>query len=286
MKRRKFLKLASLWFPAAPFIAEGQFTFTDGPYLAASAPDANANLLTGLQLALGPGHPGGGTCSGNWGVDYSVNNFGVVCCNTSVTDATGPGNVGTTGAYVGAAWIARKEGRLYLLDDAKLKFGSHQSGTISMWVNLQDNINNTLNSPFYAKWGATNEFFLGIGGTPGQAIWLCVPAGGGGNVTLNVGSGFALNTWYHVVVGYDDSSGMLFQQVNAGTRTTAAITNGIAAGTNQPTVFSYSPNPDSTCSNSLPADANEGQLCFWQRALSTGEVTQLFNGGNGLSLPF
>lgn len=283
MNRRKFLKTAAGIF--IPSICLGQFTYTDIPFLAGK-PDANANLLTGLQLAWGPGSSGSCGNSGPPGIaglgqDYGPNGFTPSCCETT-PNVAGPGNI-VSATDFHSNWVTRKDERVYCASNSKIAFGAGVQGTVICWSNI-NSITNSVNAPVVCKWGSTNEFYLGVSGTS-HWIWLIHDLSNAGQ-TIDAGL-ITASTWYMLAAGYDGTN-QWFQTGSGsslGSRTTNAI-SGIRSDTNPFTAGGYSDATLGACANTLPIDGYAATVLFWNRSLSTTEVAQVFNGGNGLALPF
>jgi len=79
-------------------------------------------------------------------------------------------------------------------------------------------------------------------------------------------------TWHHVVFGFDNNTGLLFLQVDGGTRDTKSISGVRRSGQN----FDV---------GSIPL-AMVDELYLWKRALTSAEVVSLYNGGYGMAYPF
>lgn len=102
--------------------------------------------------------------------------------------------------------------------------------------------------------------------------------GAGGTFgSLSSGVTMSLATWYFVVAGYDASTNKFFISVNDGTVTeSAAVTTQTVNGTNG---FGIGASQGSELWDGLIDEVG-----FWKgRRLSTTEITQLYNSGNGLS---
>lgn len=155
--------------------------------------------------------------------------------------------------------------------------GNNGNLTIAGWVNLTSfNPGGTLitirgpgNSP-YILWS------IGVGSTAAQ-IWtftrgrMCVA-----NDTNSVSSTVSTSTWYHLALTWN------------GTTLTPYV-DGVAKTTSAP-----SGNGDPACGSDITAlgdiDGNNpigiiDEVGFWNRALSSGEISDLYNGGAGLTFP-
>lgn len=87
-------------------------------------------------------------------------------------------------------------------------------------------------------------------------------------------SGYSINTWYHVVIGYDPEASV-FMKINNVAKTAAVY------GT--PTVPHQSADPFLV---GVGATGSLDELAIWDRVLSADEITELYNSGSGTFYPF
>jgi len=199
----------------------------------------------------------------------------------NVNDAHGANTLTNTGP---ASFVAANVGNgvditgastyLSIADNAALSTGDIDF-TIQLWAKF-DNLTATR-----GVLGKCDN--LGIGGDLEYVIYTTDTGfarlrlyNGSSFVTLETTSPLSTATWYHIIGYY-----------NAATNTAGLIVND---GT--PVTGSYSPGPWDT-GNSLyigtdfpsvnPFDGIIDQVGIWKRVLSAAEITQLYNGGNGLS---
>lgn len=86
-------------------------------------------------------------------------------------------------------------------------------------------------------------------------------------------------TWYFIVVCHDSVNNAIKIQVNNGTINSAGTAAGVYSGAAQ---FMLGANSDfGTPSNFM--DGMIDEVGFWKRVLTAGEITQLYNGGAGIS---
>ncbi len=257
MKRRQFLKCAAtgLFVPA---IACGQaFSFRDLPFMQRRSAVGNG-LLNGLVSY--------------WPIDD----------NPDITrDSEDSNTLVVTGGAINAAgglfgngsFGSSGSGRLNLTPaPANLKLGNGASFTFQTWV---------AGANFAAGQGSFGGQYDGT--QPGSS-WLVFASGGGAKVIgfssdstqKNITSAALIadgTTWNHVIVGYDASIKTLFMQVNGAARQTAVATADLPSIA---TAFQM-------C-NDTTGEPFTGGMCqsaFWNRALSTANVTKLYNAGAG-----
>jgi hypothetical protein len=128
----------------------------------------------------------------------------------------------------------------------------------------------------------------GSGGSGVREYYLAYAAGYGFNFSvrnsadttsssaIHAGGGATTATWYFITGVFDAAGPTVHVNRNAGTRTSIAGPAAAYVGTNQVCLGSFS---DGT----LLLNGDLDQVCFWNRAITTGEETTLYNGGAGLS---
>lgn len=101
------------------------------------------------------------------------------------------------------------------------------------------------------------------------------------NLNINFSSEPTLNTFYHFVITYDASASQVELFINNSSQGTATGTlTSIRDGT---APFGLGANP------STPSDYFDGKIDevgIWSRILTTSEISDLYNSGNGLGYPF
>ena len=85
------------------------------------------------------------------------------------------------------------------------------------------------------------------------------------------------NAWNHLVIGYDSSTKTMFGQLNGGTRKTQVIANDV-----NNSAFQYTTG-QLTAQTHFAGAIDE--TAFWNRVLSTTDVSNLYNAGAGLFFP-
>jgi hypothetical protein len=94
--------------------------------------------------------------------------------------------------------------------------------------------------------------------------------------TLSVLAPPSTATWYHIVMGYDDTNHQMFYYLNNGARTNASIT-GIFKATTGTVAFELM----DYASSGGPPDMIMDETGWWRRVLSSTDVALLYNSGAG-----
>lgn len=118
---------------------------------------------------------------------------------------------------------------------------------------------------------ANNAFGLFLG-TDGTGDLVFFGNGGANDLSITTISG---GVWSHVVVTYDGTT--LTAYVNGSSAASALRTLATSAGNT---------NIGRRTDNTASWDGAIDEVGVWSRALTAGEVTQLYNGGVGLQYPF
>lgn len=104
------------------------------------------------------------------------------------------------------------------------------------------------------------------------------------NVTFkdysNSSTTFTTGSWFHVVVTWDGTD--LLGYVNATAQTFTKTTDSAGSQSNSSRVLYLG----STTSATAPYDGIMDEVGLWSRAITSSEVTSLYNGGAGLAYPF
>ena len=98
--------------------------------------------------------------------------------------------------------------------------------------------------------------------------------------TITSSGNLSLSTWYHVVTTYDASANVHALIINDGTPITASYSPG-----SWDTGNSFTIGIDST-SQGHWMDGLVDQVGIWRRVLSSSEITELYNSGNGRSYSY
>lgn len=120
--------------------------------------------------------------------------------------------------------------------------------------------------------GTQLEYMLRVDNATPRAYWGTT----GGSFGSIATSTLSLNTWYFLVWGYDGSTNKFFISLNDGTvAESAVVTTQTVNGSNG---FGMGGNGSD---NSELHGGLIDEVGFWKRRLSSGEITDLYNGGSG-----
>jgi len=158
---------------------------------------------------------------------------------------------------------------------ANLRLGVGASFTCQVWIKpnaVQGNVIATILSQY-----------TGLAGTSAHIAFILA-----GNIKFNgyctdatqqsfvVAANPGNAAWHHLIVGYDSPNKLLFAQLDGATRVTQATTadlNSVAAAFD----FGKSAEDGDECNTAV------NEAGFWNRVLSTTDVTNLYNAGAGLA---
>jgi hypothetical protein len=192
---------------------------------------------------------------------------------TTVNDASGNGYTGTFNGTTGSQWTT---GEI----NYGLSFNGSNNYVSASWNNLTGNAARTIsawfktnntNSANWVSWGTSSTNYLSqIGIYSGGIGYL------GYNNDLTVSAApYADNNWHHLVVTFDGANMVLYidgTSKNTGAKTLATGTSGINIGRAINGTNYYTGNLD--------------EVGIWNRALSQGEITALYNRGSGRQYPY
>lgn len=102
-------------------------------------------------------------------------------------------------------------------------------------------------------------------------------------VNQTTAQAISLSTWAHVVLTYDGSTVSCY--VNAGTPQTVASSGNGGSGGSDSFTIGCDVNTG-TGADQFFYDGMVDEVGIWSRALSSAEVTELYNGGAGIQYPF
>lgn len=150
--------------------------------------------------------------------------------------------------------------------------GAGVSFCCSGWYQVVD----SPNEYWCYKWTGTNtEWHMGPS-TATADPRLTVSDLGGSPVSVTATA--ALTTWTHIAFGFDALAGVIWIQVNGGTRYTQAC-SGVRASNGALFLGGGG-------AGGLGVATGYDEVGFWKRSLSNDEVLSLYNGGIGLPYPF
>jgi hypothetical protein len=222
-----------------------------------------------------------------WKLDESSGN---------IADATGGGWTGTnvntvtfsSGKINNGANFASASSQQFTVSSSFTDLNSNTAFSFSYWMKRTDTSNQFIgtrcNGSAHAQWNIyVNN---GGAGTPNVAFEIS-PINNSSN-QLACAATFANlqdGNWHHVVITYDGSrstSGVTIY-IDGSSRTVTSITNTLS--TNAPTGSSMAIGSRTSTFGSY-YDGSLDEFGIWSRALTSGEVTSLYNSGAGVQYPF
>jgi hypothetical protein len=192
----------------------------------------------------------------------------------TLTDVTGVGS-GTGLVYGTARDLERSNAdRFTRASNSSLEVGDIDF-TLESWVNLESLSRGTIVTK---SDGSNGSYFLVYEtATSRFRLQMCGASGFGSLTNLDASTFGAISTgtWYHVIAWHDSVNNEIGISVNDVADTTAHSTGAFEDGVTALTIGS----------NAF-GDAFDGRISpvrFWKRVLTSGERTQLYNGGAGLT---
>lgn len=155
--------------------------------------------------------------------------------------------------------------------------------SVSLWINCS---NTTSYQGIAGRTDATSvattaEIIRISGTTSGKIEWqVCISPN---PFTAESTTVLSNNTWYHIVGTWDGSSGNLKLYINGSLEKTVTSATGTL---NSPAGINRIFGKYGTYNGGLFYGGKIDEIGYWTRELSSTEVTQLYNGGAGLSYPF
>ncbi len=202
--------------------------------------------------------------------DSSGNSFTLTDIGSTLGSAAGIINLGAMSTGGGGSRVLSHG------DDVKLKAGTGVSWSVSIWIAVNSGAYpGTIASKSYDVFTATaGEWALRVDtGTPGVPMYLTVWDTSGNNTVLTTGVGGS--AMHHVVITFDDSTKLLSIYINAVLNNSATLLNSVNGTTRPFNLF-----------NSDNSPYNIGGVIdecgYWHVALTSAQVTQLYNAGSGL----
>lgn len=194
---------------------------------------------------------------------------------TTVTDATGNNGATNTSATVNVSGKINTAydfsgGASYVLSDSTSGIGNGGEFTLNCWVNL-DTVTDG-DDVIYI--GDTNQGIDVYSGDFGHGYWG-IYVQGIGHAESTVSSSGDIGSWVMVTATYDGTNLILYRngtQIASTTGTSANVDGKIRLATN--------------FGGSQTTDGQMDEVSVWGRALSVGEVVDLYNSDQGLAYPF
>ena len=190
-------------------------------------------------------------------------------------DLTDNNTVGSAAGKIGNAADFEADNSEYLshVDNDDLSTGDIDF-TFSIWFFAEGYNNFPMLIRKADSAGREYALFYNTGGVFG--LTFGVFSAGGTQTDVNAGN-LSTGQWYHIVCGHDSVNNELFLYIDNGTPFTASHSAGVrSTGTGD---FQIGASTD----QSLYWDGLIDEVGFWKRRLTTDEIAQLYNSGNGLS---
>lgn len=223
-----------------------------------------------------------------WNMDEaSGNRADSVGSNTLVDNNT---VTSASGVISNAASFASASSEfLNVTDNASISFST--SFSVSAWIRQDTTV--ALNRCFFSKWntstGTASEFICRTLGSGSEIRVFIANASndGGANAGDTTDASMVADTFYHLGVVYDGSltgnSNRLKIYLN-GTQKTLSFTGTIAASLPSTSADLWF-GAEST-SAGRPLNGKLDEVGLWNIALTSGQITRLYNGGAGCAYPF
>lgn len=144
------------------------------------------------------------------------------------------------------------------------------SGDTQSIIRLSENTNKTDVSIRYINTGGTYTLEFGRGKN-----------GVGDNTIVRTGQ-LTTDVWYHAVLSYNATT--LYGYFN-GTEVSNTSASGSGSGAN-PNYLTVGGHYNSALSYFFPFKGLADEIGIWTRGITSGEVTELYNGGSGVQYPF
>jgi len=149
------------------------------------------------------------------------------------------------------------------------------AGTFSWWFNYTSVLGNQGRMINKTHAAVSDVIVFDISGTPTPGL-LEVTIHDVGGLNANATT-LSTGTWYFYAVTWDGSHVIVYKNGAVETNNTNAVTMNADA-----TVFSIGGTPVNTAGINGTVD----EIGFWSRALTSTEISRLYNGGAGLTYPF
>jgi len=184
--------------------------------------------------------------------------------------ASGTGRVGQGADFEGSS-LAR-------LDAFVFPSPGDTDFTFACWVKLESKIGSGNDAIFCKHTGSSGEYFLDRGATADRFRWTVYSSSGFvGATTINANTlgSPSIGVWYLIIVDHDSVANTISIQVNNGTIDSTAYSAGVYSTTGALKIGADT--------FGAVLDGVIDQMGYWARTLTTGERTQLYNGGAGLA---
>jgi hypothetical protein len=200
--------------------------------------------------------------------------------NTLTDNNTVTQNAGKVGNA--AQFTSANSESLSHTDNTSLSTGDIQF-TFATWVNFDTAPPAAQAVAVFSKWegvGNNREYALDWAQASNRFRWIVDSTGTGATVLSadNFGAP-STATWYFIVVTHDSVANTITIRVNNGTADSSAYSAGVFDGAANFNIGRFATGGG----GEEFLDGKVDQLCFWKRILTAAEMTQMYNGGAGLS---
>lgn len=208
---------------------------------------------------------------------------------SSVADATGHGYDLTlngsptwdSSGLIGEAVKYSGSGQNAQGPTGQLSYVGASALTISAWVRA-DGVNGYPAKPF-VRWdsGSTSPFLLALRTDSTSGFTATIQTAAGAKNVTATGAAPTIGQWYHIVVVFDGTSVVIYRDG------TAFSGSSFAATTISKTIYgSQSLIMGANAATGASTTCSVDEVGIWSRALSAGEVAELYNSGAGKTYPF
>jgi hypothetical protein len=156
--------------------------------------------------------------------------------------------------------------------------------SFSFWIKYEELPSSGQDDGWMGKWSSTgNQRSFAIGGYNNagtQQAYFLVTGDGSSNVGSFSNSGISAGNWYHIVAIYSPSSYLdLYVNDTRIQNVTSSVPASIFNSTAEFRIADY-------VTATTTFDGVIDEVGYWSRAITSAEVTELYNGGAGLAYPF
>lgn len=156
--------------------------------------------------------------------------------------------------------------------------------SFSLWINYEELPGAAQDDGILGKWNSTGNqrsyAIAGFNNAGTHQLAFFVSPDGVNNFGAFVNSGVSISTWYHLVGIFTPSTSIeLYLNNTRIQNTTASVPASAFGSTAEFRLGDY-------VSATSPFDGLIDEVGFWDRALTSAEVTELYNAGAGLAYPF
>lgn len=189
--------------------------------------------------------------------------------NSGTHDLTDSGSTGSRTAKIGDGADLAGSTQLYHADHAD--FTPAGAWAFTGWV-LFDTLTASTQYTVLGKWGAAGQRSYRFARSSGNKWYIGISGDGTAETSKSRTDDPSTGTWYFFYVYYDGSN--IGISINNDTAQTASYSSGTYNGTNQFQLGAQN--------GTLRMDGGLDSVTFWNTTLTSGELTDLYNSGNGL----